>query len=93
MKNNKEISKPLSIRKKSAEISIAQAINSISVQNELPFFILEDILFKFYTEIKQGAEQERKSDEKLYNEQIAESQKQKEKEMMEDGESNSKSDT
>ena len=80
--------KCLSLRKKEAEISIGQAINSAASANELPFFELEDIIFKYYVEIQRGAERERRNDEAAYKRQIAEYQNKKaeeEKEGAEDG--------
>ena len=88
MKDQTNPQKPLSLRKKEAEISIGQAINSAAAANELPFFELEDIIFKYYVEIQRGAERERRNDEAAYKRQIAEYQKRKaeeEKEVADDG--------
>lgn len=57
---------PLALAKKQAASEIKITINSICKEYEIPFFELEDIIFRIACEVREGAERELKEAEISY---------------------------
>lgn len=58
---------PLALAKKQAECEIKRAVNAACAAYGVPFFELEDILFRIEAEVRAGAERERQEAQRAYN--------------------------
>lgn len=67
--------RPLCLRKEAATVEIVNAINAIAEIYSIPFYILDDILFKIHSEVHLGTQKELERSAKSYNELLAEFEK------------------
>lgn len=63
---------PLVLAKQQAEIEIKRAVNAACAAYGVPFFELDDILFRIEAEVRAGAERERQEAQRAYNKAIQE---------------------
>lgn len=59
MTEEKKIKKPLPVRRGEAMADLIRATNDIARRYDLPYHVLDDIFFRVYSDIKNGAESER----------------------------------
>ena len=91
MVNEKKPKAPLSLRRARAAEELINCVNDLSARYDIPFFMLDDILFRISAETRQGAQKELNTAVNSYNTLLKEYEKncaESEKNEAEDGDLN-----
>ena len=91
MVNENKPKAPLSLRRARAAEELVSCVNDISARYDIPFFMLDDILFRISAEAREGAQKELNTAVNSYNALLNEYEKnsaKNEKNEAEDGDLN-----
>ena len=75
MDNQRKPQVPLCIRRARATEELVNAVNSIADKHGIPFYILDDILFRICSEVREGVERELSAAAGSYSSLISEYEK------------------